>query len=130
MKLQRESWLTVFLFLESWTRSGPICLLLQELLWQVTSCCLQENNFLLKTQLAAETCRMRNQSPWPTESLSRLIKCWSSGWSRWYFRLLMCVHVGVVLQAVSVASRTVSTCGPCDCFVTPSGKRLIALAVM
>lgn len=68
----KESHSWQFLFWESWTCSGLVCLLLQELLWQVASCCLQENNFLPKTQLAAETSRMRNPSPSPG-SLSAVV---------------------------------------------------------
>lgn len=37
-------------------------LLLEQLLWQVTSCCLLQIVSLLKTHLAAETSRMRNES--------------------------------------------------------------------
>lgn len=43
----------------------------------------------------------------------------------------MCENVGIVLQAVSAASRTVRPCRPCVCSViTPSGKLLIALEVI
>lgn len=37
-------------------------LLLEQQLWQVTSCCLLQIVSLLKTHLAAETSRMRNES--------------------------------------------------------------------
>lgn len=43
MRLQKVlSCLTVFLFWDSWTLGALGFLLLQQLLWQVTSCCLLE----------------------------------------------------------------------------------------
>lgn len=80
-------------------------LLLEQQLWQVTSCCLLQIVSLLKTHLAAETSRMRNESAGQetispqTDSLCfGAVAGAGGGWRRrrrrWYFRLLMCVDAG------------------------------------
>lgn len=116
-------------------------LLLEQQLWQVTSCCLLQIVSLLKTHLAAETSRMRNESAGQetispqTDSLCFGAVAGAGGggggdgggisgcWCVWM--------LAVLLQTASAASRTLHPCRPRVCsIISPGGKLLIALVLM